>query len=394
MNQEQPIAITFGRLRPAESLRLRMTKHDKSLDEAIVAHDYFAMRGGGERLVLTAANALNAKLLYGYHTDESYELDMFPTRHQSLNLPEFIQKPALRLPFLAMKFRLSRNELRGFPIRIYSGVAAPFAARKAAGIKNIYYCHTPPRFLYDQRKHFSASLLRNPMGRTLLNLYQRSYEGAIAEMDVVLANSKNVQGRIRKYLGMDSTVLYPPCDTRSFRWIGDGEFYLSTARLSPLKQVDKVVEAFVKMPNKKLVVASGGPELPRLKAMAADAPNISFAGWLSEQQLQNLVGRAIATIYVPIDEDFGMSPVESMAAGKPVIGVAEGGLTETIIDGQTGILVPPGFTSDDLRCAVEAMPPRAALAMRTECEYRSQQFDETTFVARLRDIVDRCRTEL
>jgi glycosyltransferase involved in cell wall biosynthesis len=373
---------------------IKMTNCNQSLHEAIVAHDYFAMRGGGERLVLTAANALNAKLLYGYRTNESYELGMFPARHQSLNLPGFLQRPTFRLPFLALNFLTSQKHLRGYPIRIYSGASAPFAAKKAAGVKNIYYCHTPPRFLYDQRKYFSDSVNKNPIGRIMLKLYQQRFERSLDEMDVILANSNNVQNRIRKYLGRDSIIVYPPCDTRSFKWIGEDGFYLSTARLSPLKQVDKIVKAFMKMPKKRLVVASGGPELPRLKVMAENSPNISFLGWISEQQMQDLVGRAIATIYVPIDEDFGMSPVESMAAGKPVVGVAEGGLTETIIDGQTGILMPPSFTAEDICSAVEIMSPRTARTMRAECEYQAQRFDEATFVSRLREIVDMCSAQL
>ena len=109
-----------------------------------------------------------------------------------------------------------------------------------------------------------------------------------------------------------------------------------------------------------------------------------FAGWTSDAELLDLIGNAIATIYVPMDEDFGMSPVESMAAGKPVIGVAEGGLVETIVEGETGTLLPPGFGPQAIVEAVTALTPQRALEMRAACTARAAQFDEKAFVAGMR----------
>ena len=206
-------------------------------------------------------------------------------------------------------------------------------------------------------------------------------------MQVIVANSQTVRDRIRSYLGRKAEVIYPPCDLAAFRWRGQQGFYLSTARLSPLKRVDKIVEAFLQMPDKKLVVASGGEELPRLVRLAAGAPNITFLGWVSEEKLRELMGEAIATIYIPVAEDFGMSPVESMAAGKPVIGVAEGGLLETVIDGETGILLPPALSVDAVVKAVVEMTPSKAAAMRTACIFRSEQFSKERFIAGLQRVI-------
>ncbi len=156
-------------------------------------------------------------------------------------------------------------------------------------------------------------------------------------MHVIVANSENVQRRIKRYLGHDSIVVYPPIDTESFVWGEPQGYYLSTARLTPLKRVATIVEAFVRMPDRQLVVASGGEDEAALRRVAPRGhSNIRFTGWTDEAQLRSLISGAIATIYIPVDEDFGMSPVESMAAGKPVIGVAEGGLLETIVPGRDG----------------------------------------------------------
>jgi glycosyltransferase involved in cell wall biosynthesis len=162
-------------------------------------------------------------------------------------------------------------------------------------------------------------------------------------MDKIFANSKNVQVRLKRYLGVDSEVLYPPVNIERFKWLSDGDYFLSTARLEPLKRVDLIVEAFKQMPDEKLVVTSGGSQLDNLKKLAGDAPNIEFTGWVSEARLAELVGHCKATIYIPKDEDFGMSPLESQAAGKPVVGVDEGGVAETVLHGRNGLLIrtPP-----------------------------------------------------
>jgi glycosyltransferase involved in cell wall biosynthesis len=108
---------------------------------------------------------------------------------------------------------------------------------------------------------------------------------------------------------------------------------------------------------------------------------------VSDEALLDLVGNAIATIYLPRDEDFGMSPVESMAAGKPVIGVAEGGLLETIAQGETGILLPPDFSDEDLIDAVRQMTAERALAMRSSCEVRARNFTREKFVSAMREVI-------
>ncbi len=356
--------------------------------DVAVAHDYFAIRGGGERLILTAANAFEARLVCGYRTPDSYDMGAFPSDTVTLDTPAVFRRSALRNLALAMQFSASSRLLRPFPVRVFSGAAAPFAAEVGTGGRNIYYCHTPPRFLYDQRRHFSAGIERSLPGRLALNWYQRGYEAALDRMDVIIANSETVRGRIKRYLGRDAEVVYPPCELEAFRWQGQGGYYLSTARLSKLKRVDRIVEAFLRLPERHLVVASSGEELKSLQALAKGAPNITFLGWIDEDRLRQLIGEAIATIYVPVEEDFGMSPVESMAAGKPVIGVAEGGLRETIVDGETGILLHPDFGVEDLAAAIDALTPDRALAMRKACESRAELFSQERFLAGLQRILE------
>ena len=356
----------------------------------LLVHDYFAIRGGGERLALVLAESLNATMMFGYRDETSYDEGMYPAGQINLDLPRVLRRPVVRVGALALRFSLARRQAARFDTRIFAGVTAPFAApSKRLEGTNIYYCHTPPRFLYDQRSDFqpkavtAGSIVRG----AALTFYQREYLRAVERMDVIIANSNTVRDRVARYLGRDSIVVYPPCDTNRFRWLGQDDYYLSTARLSRLKRVDKIVDAFLKMPEKKLVVASGGDELEALRARAAGASNIHFTGWVGEEQLRELVGRSIASIYVPVEEDFGMSPVESMSAGKPVIGVREGGLRETILHGTTGTLLAPDFTADDIAAAVTKLTSAKARDMRQKCEQRASLFSNERFIDGMNAIV-------
>lgn len=356
-----------------------------------IYHDYFAIRGGGERLVLTLARELpDAHLVAGYVTGDTYGPEAFPQAFRDLRLGRILHGHLAHLPVLAARFAWERRSAATYPLRIFSGVAAPLAAPRGGG-RNILYCHTPPRFLYDQRGHYLGRLrgLSGVSAGLALRAYRHAYENAVGRMHTIIVNSQTTRRRVETYLRRDSVVVHPPVDTGRFRWIDQSDYYLSTARLTPLKRVDDIVKAFLRMPDKKLIVASGGEELARLRAMALGAGNIRFCGWVDDAQLCALVGRAIATIYMARDEDFGMSPVESMAAGKPVIGVAEGGLAETVVAGRTGTLLPSAYAVDDIVAAVRSMSARRARSMRRACEQRARGFTTEVFLERMRSILAR-----
>lgn len=351
----------------------------------ILIHDYFAIRGGGERLCLLMAKGLDLDLCYGYRTAESYPTEAFEglTVH---DLDVRLRHPGLRSFALARAYRTRTRFLGAYDTVVYSGVVAPLAVDSHPDGENIFYCHTPPRFIYDQRDYFmdQTPLWQRPALRALIAYLRPRYEAAVAKMDRIVVNSENIRARVQRYLGVDSTVVYPPCDTERFRWRGQQGYYLSTARLDGLKRVERIVQAFRQLPNERLVVASGGPEFDRLRRMAEGAKNIRFTGWVEEEELRELVGQAAATIYIPRDEDFGMAPVESMAAGKPVIGVAEGGLLETVVDGETGLLLPADPAPEEIREAIRALPPERASAMRAACERRARSFRNSAFLEGMR----------
>lgn len=352
----------------------------------LVLHDYFASIEGGGKLSHCLAQHLPAALGYGFaRRPHPFIADQSITQY---DLQQYSPIPLWQQFKLAHTFAQCKWG-QSYRYVIYSGFYTPLAAPNHPDSNNILYCHTPPRFLYDQKQFYLQQIA--PPLRPLLNAFSRylqpRYEAALSHINCIVTNSQHVQARIQHYLGYTARVIYPPCDIEQYQWRGQGDYYLSTARLDPLKRVDQIVRAFLTLPEKRLIVTSGGSELKRLQRLAQDAPNIHFTGWVSEATLSTLIGQAIATLYVPHAEDFGMSPIESMAAGKPVIGVAEGGLLETIIPEQTGLLLAPDFTPETIAQAVRHLTPHYALQLRPACEQQAQRFTHTRFITEMRQLL-------
>lgn len=358
-------------------------------EKGIVLYDFLRVRGGAERVTMTLVNNLeNADLCYGYRNQGAFP-DSMVEDINSFDLYAESRLRGWRYLKVMRAFQQKTEFLEKYDWVIYSGSHSPLAVFNHKAGKNILYCHTIPRFAYDLYDYYAMRY--SPMLRPLFALavayIRKQYEEAISRMDVVIANSENVQKRLKKYIGVDSMVISPPCDVDVFKWEGQGGYYLSLARLENVKRVDVIIEAFRRMPDKKLIVVSGGEEYETLRMLAKDSENIVFMGWVDDADLKKLIGNAIGTIYIPKDEDFGMSPVESMAAGKPVIGVAEGGLLETIVDGETGVLLSPNPTPDQLAACVRVLTPDRALSMRQACEERAQLFSRERFVSKMREII-------
>ena len=357
-------------------------------NKALVLHDSFVFKGGGERLVHTLCQGLNLDLAFGAQSGQSYDLDKLTGKCIDLKIPSKLW--GWRTVERYYWFRMKTRFLKNYETVIYSGQDAPLAVSNHRGGKNIYYCHTPPRSLYDLKEYRLSSLSpAQALNHRIFNLFfQPLYESALRKMDIIVANSVNIQKRIQTFLSRYSIVIHPPCDTEKFHWLKQEDYYLSFARLDPLKRIDIIVKAFIQMPDKRIIVASAGPELEKLKQLADGKKNITFAGPVDDSQLKDLVGNAIATLYIPREEDFGMSPVESMAAGKPVLGVAEGGLLETIIPGETGILVRANPSPEDIIDAVQNLSPKRALSMRSACEQQAAKFSKDIFLKKMKTLID------
>ena len=374
-------------------------------ERAIVLHDFFTAPDGGGKVAKILAESFHTELWTGHLNRGAFPDDYFgDVAPKSLeaykNAPIWLRFSKI----FQLWWAFAHFPTTSVPWAIFSGSFSLLAHRKISGVK-FFYCLTPPRLLYDQRDFMVQQVpgWQRPFLRVVMFLYRLAYGRAIRRMDVILTISKTVRKRLRKYLGYDSLIVYPPCETERFQWINQGNYYLSTARLDPMKRVELIVKAFVEMPDKRLLVVSEGMDMSKIRRIAEKAPNIDVLGRVGEAHLCDLMGRCIATIYIPRDEDFGISPVESMAAGKPVIGVQEGGLLETVGGGEAqraengvgegllatdyGVLMVRDPGVKDVVEAVEWMTTARALGMRRACEEHAKLFDTDVFLQKMRDLI-------
>jgi len=200
---------------------------------------------------------------------------------------------------------------------------------------HISYVHSPLRYAWDlQHQYLKGAGLekgfKGLLAKYLLHKMRAWDLRTVNGVDYFIANSYFIARRIKKVYGRDATVIYPPVDVNKFSISYESEeYYITTSRLVPYKRVDLIVSAFSRMPNKKLIVIGNGSEMNKIKNISG--PNIELLGYRSDEELQNYVKKAKAFVFAA-EEDFGITPVEAMACGKPVIAYGKGGVLESVID--------------------------------------------------------------
>jgi glycosyltransferase involved in cell wall biosynthesis len=379
------------------------SKVTNSLKFAII-HAFFVVKGGGEKLILQIRDHYNADLYTGALdskiwdknniNNDSFSKQLFSGPGKFVYLHEDSKIPIWRKIQRQLAFLLNKkiNDLKNYDVVIFSGNIGivPFRLRNAK-TKLVVYCHTPPRPFTDQ---LASNLAKYPFWfRPFANLFAKivvwQYRQDMLKMDLIISNSENTQKRLKDYVGIDSKVIFPAVETERFTFLGQQDYYISHSRLEPLKRTELIIEAFAKMPDKKLVVCSTGPLKDWVKNTIKERnlTNITFEGLVTDERLNYLVGNCIAGITIPINEDAGITQCEIMSAGKPVIGVAEGALVDTIIDGKTGVLIPANPTVEDLIKAVKEMTPEKAFKMREASRQQSLQFSSENFFKKMDEMI-------
>ena len=343
-----------------------------------VLHDHLSFIGGGERVALALAAAFDADL---FVTDLDPDL---PTRAglqgvRATELGRVPRTPILRQERQAAAFR--RADLPGYDLYLFSGNwAIEAAARHRPGL---WYCHTPVRVFYDLREDFLSGLSppKRVAARAWIRRAQPRYEADVAAVGRIVANSRNVAARVAHYLHRSAEVVYPPVDTGRYYFEEVGDFWLSVNRLSHEKRIDLQVDAFRRLPQERLMVV-GGPQLgvdPKKFLRSLRPPeNVEFLGEVDERRLLALYAKCRGLLATSKDEDFGLAPVEAMAAGKTVIAVDEGGYRESVVPGKTGWLV--SASPESLERAMASATSTRLGGMRSACEAQARRFDSRAFI--------------
>jgi glycosyltransferase involved in cell wall biosynthesis len=351
--------------------------------------DYVGAIGGGERVALMLARALKGDLITTDISPEAvqrlgYEDVNIRSLGKTIKLPPMKQISA---SFLFATCDLSDE----YDFSIFSGNWSHYAARKHH--PNLWYCYTPVRAFYDLRDSMIARQ-PNSVTRALTASWIRSHgwfdKRSVKNIDTIIAISATVQERIKRYHDRFSEVIYPPVDVSRFRCEKYGDFWLSVNRIYPEKRIDLQFDVFRKLPQERLVVIGGYAEgdhaAKYYKRLTKNIPdNVEMRGAVTEEELIDLYARCKGLICTAQDEDFGLTPIEAMASGKPVVAVEEGGFKETMVQGRTGLLT--GADRDQLVKAVKEIS-RDPEHYRDGCIERAKKFDVSIFQDRIRKSIE------
>jgi len=304
-----------------------------------LVHDYLSQNGGAEK-VLDVFHKLwpDAPIFVLFHDKSQITNFADADVRESFmrRLPLGRKKYQWYLPL--MPLATEKHNLHEFDVVISSTSAFAKGVLTRPETLHISYCHTPTRYLWTDTHEYIADLKYNKIIKAflprLIHKLRVWDKMSVDRVDHFIANSGTVAGRIQKYYRRTSDIIYPPVDLSAFSVSSDvQDYYITGGRLVAYKRFDLVIQVFNRL-GWPLTIFGDGPELRALQRIAKK--NISFVGRVDEAEKARLLRHARAFIH-PQVEDLGITPIESMASGRPVIAFGEGGVTETVIPGVTGV---------------------------------------------------------
>jgi len=340
-----------------------------------IFHDYFGAVGGGEKVVIAMAKILDADII----TTDIDAVKKIDPGVRVISLGRTIKIPGLKQISAALKFYFC-DYSKKYDVFIFSGNWSHYAANRHH--PNMWYCHILVPAMYENGVPFNSE--ENVFWKKIFwawkIIHSRLDIWSIHHIDRIVANSEHIKEKIGHYYRCDAEVIYPPLDVGQFSCISYENFWLSVNRLYPEKRIELQIESFRHIPEETLVIVGGFAEGDHATRYAekiqTDIPvNVKILGQVSESELINLYARCRGLICTSIDEPFGLTPLEAMASGKPVIAVASGGFCETVTH-DTGVLVQP-----NAECIIDAVrqvsrdPPR----YHDTCIDRAKKFDVDIF---------------
>jgi glycosyltransferase involved in cell wall biosynthesis len=305
-----------------------------------IVHDWLFVKGGAEKTLLALLEVLNADIYtFGINKEIFIDTPLIKSKVYTFflnEIPFYNKFYKFLLPLYP--FLIEEIDLSNYDIIISSSYFVAKSVLTNPYQKHICYCYSPARYFWDLYHFYKDKIpfLLKPLF-ALFSHYFRIWDFTTAQrIDRLIAISKFVSRRIEKYYRRKADVIYPPVDTKFFTLERKKEdFYVSIGRLVPYKRFDLIIEAFRRLPSKRLYIIGDGSERKKLEAIAPS--NVKFLGNLSDRDIKNYLQKAKGFVYTAL-EDFGISVVEAQACGTPVIAYGKGGTAETVINGKTGVL--------------------------------------------------------
>ncbi len=355
-----------------------------------LVHDSLVQDGGAER-VLRAMHRLwpDAPIFVLAHSKGAVEGFSDADIRESFlgKLPFGRKKYQWYLPLLP--YATSTHDVRGYDVVISSSSTFAKGVRVDPGALHISYCHTPARFLWIDAEAYISGLKRGLVRKIIIDplIYRlRKHDTQNTTVHVFLANSKNVRGRIATYYHRESTVLYPPVELAKAHETTarpTSPYFVAGGRLVRYKRFDIAIKTFNRL-NIPLFIFGTGPERRRLRRLAR--PHIQFVGRISDEEKLALLRGAEAYIH-PQVEDFGITAVEAMSVGRPVIAYRSGGALETVIEGKTGLFFDSQSWESLLNTVIHF---RGDMWNAEVLQGHAEQFSEENFERKLQEFVRWC----
>ncbi len=372
------------------------TKQQLTGLKVAIVHDWLTNLGGAERVVLAISQAFPDAPIY----TSVYERSRLPQFADKKVITSYLQHWPLSshhqlYPLLRMR-AFESFDFSDYDIVISSSSAEAKSIITSTQTLHLSYIHTPIRYYWSGYQDYLANPglgIFNPLARmllpTLVKRMRRLDFASAQRPDAIMANSKNVQARIKKYYQRPSQVLHPPVDLSRFdvKKATDGDYFLIVSRLIPYKRVDIAIEAFSRL-NQRLIVVGSGSQYDSLRKSAG--PNIEFKGQLDDRTTAKLYLGARALIFTA-EEDFGITPVEAMACGKPVICYSRGGAIESVVNKKTGLY----FNQQTSTSLAEAIKQFEGMSFDSKkIRRRAEHFSTENFISQLKAIVSQKYEEI
>jgi glycosyltransferase involved in cell wall biosynthesis len=304
-----------------------------------VIHDWLTVNAGAEKVLQEILNVFPRADIFTVYFDPD-----FVKSQDFLKDRKITQTFVGRLPFVKQKYRnylpfmpiaIEQLDVSGYDLVLSSSHAVAKGVLTGPDQLHISYIYSPIRYAWDlQHQYLKESGLtiglKGWIAKWILHKIRIWDYRTAAGVDHMIADSKFISKRIKKVYGRESVVIYPPVDVVGFGLVENKhDYYLTASRMVPYKRMDLIVEAFAKMPDKKLVVIGDGPEMDKIKSFATS--NVQILGYQSFEVLRTHMQNAKAFVFAA-EEDFGITPLEAQACGTPVIAYGKGGALETVVD--------------------------------------------------------------
>lgn len=357
-----------------------------------LVHDWLNQIGGAEDVLETLAGLYPGAPVY----TSLYWREKMPDHWRSWDihtsfidrLPRARQQQQLYFPLYPLAFE--QFDLRAYDVVISNKSGFCHGIITGPETMHVCYCLTPTRYIWRYHQYAEQEHLGR-LTRAVLPpflLWLRQWDRLAADrVDHFIAISQEVRRRIAKVYGRESVIIYPPVDTNRFAPANRvDDYYVIVGRLVPYRRIDLLIEAFNKM-GRRLLIAGSGRDRERLQALAG--PTIEFLGYVPDADLPDLLARARAFMF-PGEEDFGIAPIQAMAAGRPVIAYAAGGALDTVIPGVTGALFHEQSVQA-IMAAVEGFDDTAVSPARIRAH--AERFDTAVFQQKLMAFVEQKRED-